>query len=219
MNRLSALALAMSWPVAIVAAAGHSAAAGAAPTDAPSPAVAIPADFVMLTDDTGTITVGVPSSWADVETWPLDDGPSIVASTDADQFVDSFDVAGVIYSAWNFTDATEMIAQGAAVVTGALDGCAGEQVLGYDDGVFVGTERVYTGCGSTGVGEYHVIVANPPDHAFTAVLRIKITGPDQLPVLDGIRATFDSASGDPTVGPSAPSTTVAAASWTKAPRG
>jgi hypothetical protein len=215
MNRLRAFALAMSWPVAIGAAAGHTASAAPAPTGSPDPGVAIPADFVQLTDDTGTIGVGVPSSWAEVETWPLDDGPSIVASTDIDGFVDTFDVAGMIYSAWNFTDATDMVAEGVAAVTGALDACAGGEVLGYDDGLFVGSERVYTGCGSTGLGEYHVIVADPPDRAFTAVLRIKVTSPDQLPFVDGIRATFDSAAGDQIGGPSAPTTTVATASWTK----
>ena len=79
-----------------------------------------------------------------------------------------------------------------------------------------GPSVVYTGCGRSGVGEYHVIVANPADQSFTAVLRIKLTGPEQLPILDGIRATFDSASGDQAVAPSAPSTTVASAAPTDA---
>jgi hypothetical protein len=216
MTRATTLTMATMMSVAALAVAGQTASAAAAPTEAPSPATAIPADFVTLTDDTGTITVGVPSSWADVETWPTADGPTIVASTDIDGFIDTFDVPGVIYSAWNFADATEMTSEGVSVVTGGRRECTDEQVLAYDDGVFVGTERVFTGCGSSGVGEYHVIVAKAPDQSFNAVLRIKLTGPEQLPTLDGIRATFDSASGVEAVAPSAPSTTVASAAPTDA---
>jgi hypothetical protein len=184
------LTIAAVTAVATLAFAGQTASAAAAPAEAASPGSAIPADFVTLADDTGTITVGVPSSWADVETVPTPDGPTIVASTDIDAFLASFDVAGIVYSAWPFTEATEMQSEGVSVVTGGRRECTDEQVLAYDDGVFVGTERAFTGCGSTGVGEYHVIAAKAPDQSFNAVLRIKIAGPEQLPILEGIRATF-----------------------------
>jgi hypothetical protein len=46
----------------------------------------IPADFVLLTDDTGAITVGVPGSWTDVDTTPAGDTPSIWAAPDLDAF-------------------------------------------------------------------------------------------------------------------------------------
>jgi hypothetical protein len=212
MTTATKLIVATVISVAALAVAGQNTSA-APPADPPVPdvGVSIPPDFVALTDDTGTIAVRVPAGWADVETWPGADGPTIAASTDIDGFVDSFDVAGVIYSAWPFADETEMRAEGVSVVTGALDGCTGHQVLPYDDGVFVGSERVHTGCGSAGLGEYHVIAANPADQAYTAVVRIKITGPDQLPILEGILATFDSASGDQVGGPSAPGTTAATA--------
>jgi hypothetical protein len=216
MTRAMTLAVATVMSVAALAVAGQTVSAAAAPAEAPSPGATIPADFVTLTDDTGTITVGVPSSWADVETWPTPDGPTIVASTDIDAFIDTFDVAGIVYSAWPFAEAMEMVSEGVSVVTGGRRECTDEQVLAYDDGLFVGIERVFTGCGSSGVGEYHVIVANAPDQAFNAVLRIKLTGPEQLPILDGIRATFDSTSWRQAGTPSAPSTTVATAAPTDA---
>jgi hypothetical protein len=216
MIRATTLTVAAAMSVAALSVAGQTSSAAAAPAEAPNPGTAIPADFVTLTDDTGTIAVGVPSSWAEVETSPTPDGPTIVASTDIDAFIDTFDVAGIVYSAWPFAEAMEMVSEGVSVVTGGRRECTDEQVLTYDDGVFEGIERVFTGCGSSGVGEYHVIVANAPDQAFNAVLRIKLTGPEQRPILDGIRATFDSASGDQTVAPSAPSTSVASAAPTEA---
>ncbi len=67
----------------------------------------VPADFVSLTDDTGTITVMVPGSWTDVGTAPDAGMPFIEASTDRQQYNETFDVAGVTYRAAPFTADTE----------------------------------------------------------------------------------------------------------------
>ena len=68
----------------------------------------------------------------------------MVASTNATDLRRQLDVAGVIYSAWNCArrHGDDRPGRAAIMVCGALDGCAGEQVLGYADGVFVGTEQV-----------------------------------------------------------------------------
>ena len=84
MRTTTRFALAVGLPVAVLA-AGHSALAATPltpPTEPPSfdLGVTIPADFVTLTDDTGTITVDVPSTWTDVNTAPTEGGvPSIGA--------------------------------------------------------------------------------------------------------------------------------------------
>jgi hypothetical protein len=188
MNRASKLALAVVLPIAVLTAAGQTAAATAPPTEPPGTDLGtpVPADFVPLVDDTGTITVEVPGSWTDVDTAPNDALPFIEASTDRQAYNDTFDVPGVTYVATPFNTDTEA----AARQFGLEGGCADEVVQPYDDGVFVGSHLIYTECGG-GSAEFHVIAANPANQAFTAMLRIQITGPAEQPILDGILATFN----------------------------
>ncbi len=190
MNRATKLALAVGLPVAVLIAAGQSAAAVSPPTEPPrtEPGAPIPADFVPLTDDTGTITVMVPGSWTDVSTAQVGVIPTIEASTDREAYNATFDVAGVTYRAAPFGEDTEA----AAREYGLSGGCVNEAIEPYDDGVFVGSHLIYTECGGEGsTAEFHVVAANPPDQAFTALLRIQITGPDEAPILEGILDTFN----------------------------
>ena len=69
---------------------------------------AAPADFATLTDDTGALTISVPSSWADIDTAPgtNDDGtvmPWISASTDFAAYRETFDVPGAVFFGVTYT--------------------------------------------------------------------------------------------------------------------
>jgi hypothetical protein len=202
MNRATKLAVAVGLPVAVLIAASQSAAAVSPPTEPPrtEQGAPIPADFVPLTDDTGTITVMVPGSWTDVSTAQVGVIPTIEASTDREAYNATFDVAGVTYRAAPFGDDTEA----AAREYGLSGGCVNEAIEPYDDGVFVGSHLIYTECGGEGsTAEFHVVAANPPDQSFTALLRIQITGPDETPILEGILDTFNVAAAG-TTGSSVP---------------
>ena len=204
MTRATTLTMATVMSVAALAVAGQTASAAAAvPTEGRSPATAIPADFVTLIDDTGTITVDVPSTWTDIDTSPFDGIPYIEAMPGREAYID-YDAPGVTYRAWAFTDDTETEVDGGWELS-----CATQDVQPYDDGVFVGSHFIYSHCGDIGTAEHHVIIANPASGAFTAFLDIQITGPDEQPILQHILDTFNAASGDQAVAPSAPSTTVA----------
>ena len=151
----------------------------------------VTSDFVTLTDDTGTISVDVPSSWADVDTAPIGEFPQIEATPYRQAYYDTFDVPGVTYRVINFTPDTESLAHNFA----SPDGCAAEEVQPYDDGVLVGSHLVDSECGSFGTAEYHVIVASPADQAFTAVVVVQITGAHERPILERILDSFDVAAG------------------------
>ena len=69
--------------------------------------------------------------------------------------------------------------------------CDTEVAEPYDDGVFAGSHLTYTDCVGSDDVEVHVIAANPADQTFTALLSIQITSPDELPVVNGILATFN----------------------------
>jgi hypothetical protein len=207
MTRATRFALAVGLPMAIVSAAAQTASATAPPTEPPGTELGtpVPADFVPLVDDTGTITIEVPGSWTDVDTAPSGSLPFIEASTDRAAYNDSFEVPGVTYVAAPFAADTEA----AARQFGLESGCAAEVVEPYDDGVFIGSELIYTECGPAGTAEFHVIAANPENQAFTALLRIQVTGPDELPILAGILATFNVTAGAAASGSSMPATSTA----------
>jgi hypothetical protein len=217
MNRARKLLLAVGLPTAALA-VGQTATASTAPTEPPGAELGtpVPADFVTITDDTGTITVQVPSSWTDVATAPVGGAPFIEAATDREQYNATFDVAGVTFRAAPFTSDTET----AARQYGLTSGCGGETIEPYNDGVFEGAHLIYTECGPSGSAEFHVIAANPASGAFTALVRVQITGPDEEPILQGILDTFNAASNvapssttgsTVAVGSTIPATTVAGA--------
>jgi hypothetical protein len=172
-------------------------------------------DFVTLTDDSGTIIVDVPSSWTDVDTAPSGgEFPQIEATPYRQAYYDTFDVPGVTYRAIHFTTDTESLVHNLAIP----DLCAHEAVQPYDDGSFVGSHLVDSECGSFGTAEYHVIVANPANQAFTAVVVVQITGPHELPILERILDSFNVAAGagPTTSAPSTSSTVVAPTTTTDA---
>ena len=207
MNLTKSLVVA-AVPITAIALAGTAHAAGAVPTD-PPPA-SVPANWVQLVDDTNTIMVSAPPEWTDVNTAPYTTTagavvPSIAASSDITVFNETFDVNGVWYTADTYRADTAAVAD----AWGLTSGCEAETSAPYDDGVFAGTHVTYTGCGG-GDAEYHVIAANPADQAFTAAVQVQITGPEFLPILDGIIESFNRVGGSSTTA-TTPSTAPATA--------
>jgi hypothetical protein len=184
MTRATKLAIVAAMAVAALTVAGQTASAAAQP-EGPNPATAIPADFVMLTDDTGTITVGLPSSWSDVETAPRDGIPSIIAAPDLQAYRGPSDGPGATLQVAPFTSDTDP--SGFAIVAA----CANQEVVGYDNGVLVGSQLVGTTCRGDGLGEFHAIVANPANQAFTAHVIVTVASPSEAPIVDGILNTFE----------------------------
>ena len=210
MNKMRVLALAAGLPVIMAISQSADAASLPATRSASQPGTVIPADFVTVTDGTGTITVGVPSSWTDVDTAPTEGGvPSIAASTDLAGFANSFDVPGVFYSLAQFNGDPVGFAEGVAVDLGVTVDCTEEQVQPYDDGVFAGSELAYTGCGATGSSEVHLIAATLANQSVGPLLTVKMSGPEQAPILDGIKATFDVTGNVGAADAGAPTSTVA----------
>ena len=98
MNKMRVLALAAGLPVTMAISQSADVASPPATRSTSQPGTVIPADFVTVTDGTGTITVGVPSSWTDVDTEPTESGvPSIAPSMDLAGFANSFDVPGIFH--------------------------------------------------------------------------------------------------------------------------
>lgn len=162
---------------------------GPATTAAPAPG-----GFHRIEDDTSFLAVAVPDEWTATNTAQRTvDGNSqatIVASTDIALFIpasgetDTFAVPGLIYSAYPYSDADELLTLRSM---GASCADAGREP--YQDAVFVGRLQRWTGCGGTAT-RIITVAASPADRSFTAYLLVQLTSPDDAP-LQTILGTFD----------------------------
>jgi hypothetical protein len=200
MNKATKLVLPIVVAVAVLAIGWQSTSAAAAPVEPPplhSPAE-VPADWTTLVDDTNALQIAVPSNWTavDVAPWHNDDGtsqPAISATTDQDgtSFADSL-------GSWSVAGAQYQVVAYATDTASRLDSlrtfhdvCTAGPVQSYDDGVFAGHIQSFTECGGTATRNV-VVVANPVDQAFTAVLRVQLTGqPDDERTLNGVLISFN----------------------------
>lgn len=126
-------------------------------------------------DDTGAITVNVPSQWTDVDgglRWThkgADVGPALSASPNIDNFADTFDEPGVFigvsdtllqqYGNDRQTLFEDILVEFASYE--GLDRCSSGANYPYEDAGFVGTSDVYEGC-SGRQGTREVVIAAVP---------------------------------------------------------
>ena len=148
--------------------------------------------YQTLVDDTGAITVDVPNEWTDVDTAPftMDDGtqaPFISASPDLASFNSSWSTPGLLYAA---LAPQPDIASTIALLAPQEGECTTDNgVSDYDDSVFTGQYQYWSGCGGT--AEYVVLVANPADASYTAVIAVQILSDADWEALDQAFATFN----------------------------
>ena len=149
----------------------------------PGAPTTLPAGFVRVTDDSGSISVAIPSTWTDVQTagLALDDGtttPQLIASTDVASYEASFDVPGISIVA------AAPIADPQSIVTsnGLTGGCATFTTEPYSDAAFTGVAQIGTSCGRTG-GSWKMIVGNTIDGTTGVVISLQTASPaDQLAI-------------------------------------
>ena len=121
----------------------------------------------------------------------LDDGTEnafIQASTDNEAFDNTWDVPGLFYAA--LAPTTDIPGTIALVAPGADQCTTDNGVTDYDDGVFTGQYQYWSGCGGSGA-EYVVLVANPGDASYTAVIAVQILSDADWEALDKAFATFN----------------------------
>jgi serine protease Do len=152
-------------------------------------------DFRTVQDDTGTISVSVPTSWdfIDGSGLPQEDGtrwPALLATPDPSAFDGSWTVPGAVIAA-----VPELGVADPAVVLDAL----GPELTGgactlvgrepYDDGVYVGQFDLYEACGGTETIFVSVAVA-PEDKSYLVYIAMQATDKADLEALDRFLDTF-----------------------------
>lgn len=143
-----------------------------------------------LVDDTGRMTVEVPTEWADVDTAPLDDLPWISASPSLDAFYGSYDVPGMALIGYPELPVGDIPSTIAEFAPAAGECGSDEGLFDYDDGFFVGQYELWADCGTAGAVVV-VLVANANSGAGSILLWSQLVTEADFDALDLVMSTFD----------------------------
>ena len=148
-------------------------------------------DYVMITDDSGQLSVSVPAAWADVDGAAIDLGgvssPSIIASTSIADYQSRWDVPGVQFVA---SDTLLAYTADELLDLAASPDCTSTGRDTYEDGHFLGHFEVFADCGDTGATTI-VVAAFPTDGAYGVLVNVQVVTDADLVALDEILRTFD----------------------------
>ncbi len=155
--------------------------------------------YEWVSDDFGTITVEVPSDWAEVDGSPwVDDGEVIGAGISAAASLDDF------FAYWDepgiFFGASDDLAQLGGYVQlldilrpDFMGDCELDGRYDYDDVLYRGKYDLFANCGGSGGSLFMVLTAVPKDDptAFLILLEVQIVGDGDLEAVDRILDSFD----------------------------
>jgi serine protease Do len=153
------------------------------------------AEYVVITDDTGAISVEVPVEWDDVDGAPYEDatGSFVVdvrAASSLSSFFDSWSTPGMIFSAsseWATTTTEEALLD--EVVSSFSDICeyAGRDV--YEDPLYTGSFDTFVNCGDE-AATYVVVAARPVEGNFLLRVQVQANADRDFEALDRILSSF-----------------------------
>ena len=147
-------------------------------------------DYTTVSDDSGLISVSIPTAWTQVDGSPNPDfGASIWASPDIQAWQESWAVPGIIVE--SSADRTSADIPGLLAERDLSGVCEDLGAEDYDDGLYAGTLQVWGNCGGTGT-YYVILAASPLDPAQDYLIRVEVQAVDSrdLEAADEALATF-----------------------------
>jgi hypothetical protein len=165
--------------------------------------VASDIEYQTITDDTGVLTVDVPTEWSETDTAPLTlemateagyafalgdltEAPWIKASPSIADLDSGYETPGLIFTALPPQDSLDDTLTAFAPPDGA---CTVAPIEDYSDGVYTGRFQSFTDCGGTS-SMVVTVAAVPEDSSFTAIIAMQIVSDADLEVLDQVIASF-----------------------------
>ena len=153
------------------------------------------ADYVVISDDTGAITVEVPLEWADVDGRPYEDdqGRSITdvqASSNLDSFLGSWSTPGMIVSAssdWATSTTEEALLDDIQANFSDICEYVGREV--YEDPLYMGSYDTFVNCGDE-AATYVVVAAHPVEANYLVRVQVQANSDRDFEALDRILASF-----------------------------
>jgi serine protease Do len=153
------------------------------------------AEYSVITDETGAISVEVPLEWSDVDGAPYEDeaGNFIVdvrAASSLTTFFDSWSTPGMIFSAssdWATSTSEEALLD--EIQSNFTEVCefAGREV--YEDPLYTGSYDTFVNCGDE-AATYVVVAAHPVEANYLVRVQVQANADRDFEALDRILASF-----------------------------
>ncbi|MBX3011819.1 MAG: trypsin-like peptidase domain-containing protein [Caldilineaceae bacterium] len=155
--------------------------------------------YTLLTDETETLTVRVPTEWSDVSSgdWILDNetiGISLKAAIDLEDYDSSWSAPGIFFGAsqeFAGVDSEDVLDN-----MDYSDNCDSSERFEYDDTVFIGHYDLWEGCGGT-ESLWVVLAAQPKESAdYLVLINVLLPVADDISALEEVFKSFNVAFGD-----------------------
>ena len=151
-------------------------------------------EYTYVQDDSGTLSVEVPTDWADVDGSPitLDDGSTVnqvTATPDLATFQQSFSVSGVQMVVFEGGQDADEAMDTLTDTIGATSACTSEGREDYSDPAYTGRIETFSGC-EGGDAVFVAIVAAPEGAEFTIFVGVQILNQADYEALDHVIQSF-----------------------------
>ena len=146
-------------------------------------------EYVSVSDDSGTISVDVPTAWSDVDGSAGLFGPDVIASTDVQAWIQTYEPSGLEFQATGIetNQTTDEILD--AVSTGQVSQCTSLGRQPYSDPLYTGVSEVFEDCGGTET-DFTWVAFEPADQSYHGVIGVQITNQADIEALERALATF-----------------------------
>ncbi len=152
-------------------------------------------EFVVISDDTGAISVEVPVEWTDVDGRPYEDeeGRQITdvrAASDLALFNETWGTPGMVFSAstdWLATTNEEELLNLIRSDFDEVCEYSGREL--YEDPLYSGSFDTFVNCGDE-AATYVVVAARPPEGSYILLVQVQANADRDFEALDRILASF-----------------------------
>ena len=151
------------------------------------------AEYVIVNDDSGALSVEVPSAWSDVNgtPWEVDGeelGPSLTAASSIEGFNDTWATPGLFFAASESLIAevneTELLD-----LFDFSDSCIFDERVEYADELYTGYYDIWSECGDEGT-LYIVLATTPESRSYIILVTVQIVSDADLEAFDNILNSF-----------------------------
>ena len=146
-------------------------------------------EYVTVNDVSGLLSVEVPAAWTDVNGDPGTFGPDIIASTDVQEWIQTYNVSGLEFQATGIETNQTPDEVLTAVSNGQAGQCTSLGRQPYSDSAYTGVSEVFEDCAGTET-DFVWVAFEPPDGSFHGVIGVQITQQADVEALERALATF-----------------------------
>jgi serine protease Do len=146
-------------------------------------------EYTTVTDDSGILSVEVPVEWTDVNGAEGTFGPDIIASTNVQEWIQTYNVSGLEFQATPIETNQSMDEVLTAVSQGQAGQCTSLGRQPYSDPAYTGVSEVFQDCAGSET-DFAWVAFEPSDGSFHGVIGVQILSDADVEALERALASF-----------------------------